>query len=232
MNGRYGILLFDADRTLFDFDRSEETALSLLMDRLGHPLSGELYGVYKRINKSLWDEFERGERDNSTIAPTRFRRFFAHCGIGADPDKGAEDYLSLLSQQRFLLPGAFELCQRLWGHFDMYIVTNGIGSVQKGRFSESELAPFFKGTFISEELGAAKPSPEFYGRALASIGSPDRSRILAIGDSAEADIRGANNAGIDACYFNPGEKALPQGIWAKYTVTELSRIGDILLGEE
>ena len=231
MNGKYDIILFDADRTLYDFDRGEEHALVTLMDSIGHPLTDEMYGFYRRTNKALWDAFERGEREKSTIAPTRFRIFFEKYGIGLDWNKAAADYLDLLSDQRFLLPGAFELCSRLYGKFDMYIVTNGMGNVQTGRFSKSELFPFFKGLFISETLGAAKPDPQFYDSALASIGDPDRRRILAVGDSPAADIRGANNAGLDACYFSPEGLELPEGVWAKYTVRTLEEIGDILLGE-
>lgn len=225
----YEILLFDADRTLFDFDRGEENALSVLMASIGHPLTPEAFALYREINSRLWAEFERGERNNASIAPTRFHLFFSHLDIALDADRAAENYLALLGEQRFLLPGAYELIEKLFGRFDMYLATNGIASVQKNRFAKSELAPFFKGIFISGELGAAKPDPEYYRRALEKIGSPDRRRILAIGDSPGADIRGANSAGIDACYYNPGKKPMPQGIWAKYTVADLGQIREILL---
>ncbi len=227
----YEIILFDADRTLYDFDRGEAFALESLMSDLGHPLTAEMFCRYRAINKELWDQFDRGQREKSTIAPTRFRRFFSEFGIGLDSDLAAAEYLNRLSEQRFLLPGAFELCQRLHGHFDMYIVTNGMGDVQTRRFSSSELAPLFKGIFISETLGAAKPSPEFYDRALALCQSPDKSRILAVGDSPAADILGANNAGIDACWFAPDGGELPEGIFAKYQVKTLAEIGDILMSE-
>ncbi|MBR6772942.1 MAG: YjjG family noncanonical pyrimidine nucleotidase [Clostridia bacterium] len=229
MKKKYDIVLFDADRTLYDFDRGEENALRTHMTSLGIDLTEEMYGAYKKINKSLWDEFEQGKREKQTIAPTRFLRFFEKFSIDFDPNKSAREYLELLGEQRFLIPGAYGLCESLFAHVDMYIVTNGIGSVQEKRFSKSELAPFFKGVFISENLGAAKPDPEFYSRALALIGNPEKDRILAVGDSPEADIRGANLAGIDACFYSPEKTPLPPGIQAKYTVSTLSEIGKILL---
>ena len=229
MKKKYNIVLFDADRTLYDFDRGEENALRTHMESLGFALTDEMYAMYKKINKGLWDEFERGERDKSTIAPTRFTRFFDAFGIASDPVRSAKEYFDILSEQRFLISGAYSLCEKLFGKVDMYIVTNGMGDVQTKRFSKSELFPFFKGLFISETLGAAKPSPEFYAKALESIGNPPKETILAVGDSPAADIRGANLAGIDACYYSPNGDPLPEGIWAEYTVSNLSEIAEILL---
>ena len=229
MKKKYGIVLFDADRTLYDFDRGEENALRTHMESLGIPLTDGMYALYKKINKGLWVEFERGERDKSTIAPTRFTRFFEAYKIGFDPVRSAKEYFDLLSEQRFLLPGAYDLCEKLYGKTDMYVVTNGMGDVQTRRFSKSELLPFFKGLFISETLGAAKPSPEFYAKALERIGNPPKETILAVGDSPAADIRGANLAGIDACYYSPKGEPLPEGIWAEYTVSHLSEIEKIIL---
>ena len=33
-----------------------------------------------------------------------------------------------------------------------------------------------------------------------------------VGDGVNSDIRGANNAGIDACWYNPSGKTLPEGL--------------------
>lgn len=220
----YDVILFDADRTLYDFDRGEEQALRVLLDGFGLSLTPEMLGRYREINKELWDAFDRGEIEKSTIAPTRFRRFFAGEGIGLDPDAAAKRYMSLLGEQRFLMSGAMEICQGLFGSYDMYIVTNGMGDVQLSRFSKSEIAPFFKGIFISETLGAAKPQREFYDRVFEKLGIFDRSRVLVVGDSPTADILGANRAGIDACYFSPSGEALPEGIYAKYTVKALEEL--------
>ena len=53
MKKKYDIVLFDADRTLYDFDRGEENALRTHMTSLGIDLTEEMYGAYKKINKSL-----------------------------------------------------------------------------------------------------------------------------------------------------------------------------------
>ena len=229
MKKKYDIILFDADRTLYDFDKSEETALRLLLESLGFELTESTYSLYKKINSELWAEFERGERKNSTIAPTRFTRFFQALDLPFDPEKAADDYFDLLSRQQFLIFGAYGLCEKLYGKVDMYIVTNGVEKVQTRRFQDSRLAPFFKGVFISEALGAAKPSHEFYDRVLEKIGNPPRDKILTVGDSATADIKGANNAELDACYFSPKSVPLPDGIHAEYIVSTLSEIENIIL---
>ena len=62
-------------------------------------------------------------------------------------------YASRLSEQIYLLDGAEELCQKLSPLADMYIVTNGIDFVQKKRYAKSGFDKYFKGIFISGEIG-------------------------------------------------------------------------------
>jgi HAD superfamily hydrolase (TIGR01459 family) len=60
-----------------------------------------------------------------------------------------------------------------------------------------------------DTIVVGKPHPEIYDAALARIealvGEPvDKRAVLAIGDGAETDIRGANNSGIDALFITGG----------------------------
>lgn len=55
----------------------------------------------------------------------------------------------------------------------------------------------FSNIFVSEELGVAKPSPEFYQKALKIIGI-EPSEILYVGDSIKLDVEPAKKLGINA----------------------------------
>jgi HAD superfamily hydrolase (TIGR01459 family) len=60
-----------------------------------------------------------------------------------------------------------------------------------------------------EELGGTvrwhgKPLPEIYDTVFRLLGIPDRTRIVAIGDSLRTDIAGANAAGIDSVFVATG----------------------------
>ena len=83
------------------------------------------------------------------------------------------------------------------------VVTNGIGSVQRGRMERSPIRAYIRGLIISEEVGAAKPDPRMIEAALRAVGCADRARALMLGDSLTSDIAGAEAAGVDSCWFNP-----------------------------
>ena len=58
---RFDTVLFDADNTLFDFDRAEAEVLRQVTEDLGVPLTEELRRAYGQINTALWNRFDRGE---------------------------------------------------------------------------------------------------------------------------------------------------------------------------
>lgn len=64
-----------------------------------------------------------------------------------------------------------------------------------------------KGCFISDEIGAAKPDKKYFDYVLAHIPGASTENCLVIGDSLSADIKGAQNAGLDSLWYNPNRKA-------------------------
>ena len=58
-----------------------------------------------------------------------------------------------------------------------------------------QIAPFFERVFISSELGADKPDPEIYRRALQRIGV-EAADAMHVGDDPERDWEGAARAGL------------------------------------
>ena len=65
-----------------------------------------------------------------------------------------------------------------------------------------DLECFFAAQVVSADIGAEKPDRLFFERGLA-IAKADRRRVLHVGDSLNADVNGALNAGIDAVWVNP-----------------------------
>lgn len=224
---RYSTLLFDADETLFDFRRSESLALREVFRRHALPESGAFVDAYRRINDALWDRFNRGEIEKSEITDTRFVRLFAQFGVPLDGVDFNRRYLDTLAGFGCLLPGALELCRDLHGAgYALYIITNGVGQVQKRRFRESGLAPYFSDLFISEEIGAGKPNPAFFDHVLRHIPEPDARRILVVGDSPDADVAGGRAAGLDTCWCDFGRTNTPCG--ATYTVQDYQELYRLL----
>jgi 2-haloacid dehalogenase len=226
----YRIALFDADNTLLDFTRAEHDALCACLAARGLPHDGETVSAYSAINDGHWKRLEKGLTTRDRLKTERFGDFFASIGYGGDPVAMARDYEAALGQQTCLLDGALDLIRELFGHCGLYIVTNGITAVQKSRFGRCALAPYFDRSFISEEMGCAKPEKKFFDLVAAAIPGFDPKEALVIGDSLSSDIRGGINAGLDTCWFNPKGKAAPADMEITHTVGRLADIEAILLG--
>lgn len=205
---RYDTVLLDADMTLFDFERSEREALERVLTERGYSADKETVELYLKINSALWDANARGEIDQDFLAVERFAAFMRVKGGDHDPRQFNRDYLEALGAGCFLLPGAEEFCRALAAAgCELAIVTNGLPAAQWGRFNRSPLKDVIPHMFISMELGCQKPQKEYFDLVCQKLGVADRSRVVMIGDSLRADIRGGLNAGIDTVWYNP--KGLP-----------------------
>ena len=225
MNG-YKYLLFDADNTIFDFNRSEHDALALTFASFGIELTEDQHEVYHVINDALWKQLEKGEVSRESLKILRFARFIEYLAVGdLDCKAIAATYVEMLSRQSYLIDGAFDVCEKLARSYPLYLITNGITTVQKRRFDASPIKKLFSDIFISEEMGVAKPSAEYFRKVSKAVGDDDVRRYLVIGDSLSSDIKGAVNFGCDSIWITPegSESPLPT-----YTVNSLSGIFEIL----
>ena len=230
---RYEYLLFDADNTLFDFSLAEYISFGETC-RVGNlPYSEELYRTYSAINDSLWKRIEKKEITLEFLKTERFRLLLVQMGWTDDADtfKKAQElrdtYIATLGQQTCTVEGAEELCQTLAGRYKMYLITNGIGRIQRSRFGKSAIGKYFDGMFISEEMGTAKPETAYFDHVLREIGSPAKEKCLVIGDSLSSDCDGAIASGLDICWYNP-KNADAKNRKLTYTVTKLSDIIHLL----
>lgn len=220
----YPYLLFDADNTLFDFDQAERNAHLLLCRAHGLAFSEEGYQLYHKCNADLWRDFDRGLCTKEYLLVERFRRYLAITGERADPEALNRDHLRALGEGAMLLPGAEELCRVLSREHRLYLLTNAVASVQKARFANSAIAPYFQGVFISEEVGVGKPDPAYFDYVFHAVPGLARDNALVIGDSLTSDIQGANNAGLPCCWFNPKGQPRPQGLRIDYEIRALEEL--------
>ncbi len=199
-------LLFDADRTLLDFSRSEKSALAETFEEYGFPFTEEVYQYHLVTNAKLWEDYEKGLIDRQTVLYSRFVRLFAHFGYNGDGVAFEDSYRFHLDHSCHLMEEAMEVVQTLSKTHQLYIVTNGVASTQENRLSDSGLRPYFQNVFISEQIGSQKPQKEYFDHCFARIPHFDPSLALIIGDSLSSDIKGGNAAGIDTCWYNPEGK--------------------------
>jgi putative hydrolase of the HAD superfamily len=87
------------------------------------------------------------------------------------------------------------------------------------------LAALVDGAITSAELGAAKPAPAIFARALELAGGVAPDRALHAGDSVEADVAGARAAGIEAVLVVRDGAPAPAGVRTIRSLAELAAGG-------
>lgn len=226
----YDIVLLDADMTLLDFERSEWEALRRTLRQHGLDPTEEVVATYSKINQALWDAFARGEMDQDFLTVERFAALARVYGNSWDPRQVNRSYLNALGEAAFLLPGAMDFCLRLnHGGLTLAIATNGLPAAQRGRYVGTGLNRVIPHIFISMELGASKPRPEFFQRILEALSVTDLSRVVMVGDSLSSDVAGGNRAGIDTIWYNPRSLPLTGAAVPTYTAADYDQICSILL---
>lgn len=231
---RYDIVLFDADNTLFDFDRAEAEALRHVTEARGYPLTPERLAVYHGINNRLWRRFDRGEISRDWLVIERFRAYLQSLGSGADPGEMNREFLQTLGRCSVLLPGAEALCRRLKPVCRMAVLTNGITESQTGRLERSAIHDCMEALFISQAMGCQKPQREFFERVYAAMGltAEERKRTVMVGDNLQSDILGGINSGIDTIWYRrEGAEADPE-ICPTWEAATLEEVGDLILNED
>lgn len=202
------VVLLDLDDTLLDFGQAERVAMRRVLGELGIAPDDATLALYSRINDAYWKRFERGEIGRREVLVGRFREFFRAVGAGGlAPEAAQERYETLLSEGHWFIPGAQKLLTDLAPLYDLYLASNGTERVQMGRLKSAGILPAFRGLFLSERIGAAKPSRAFFDAVFASLGEERRQGAVMVGDSLSSDIRGGMNAGIITVWFDPGGKA-------------------------
>ena len=225
---KYTTVLFDADATLFDFKKSEHSAVIDCLTFAGIEATDEIIAKYSEINDGYWKMLERGEVTRKELFVARWRDLLSFYGFDFDAETIADLYPQKLAEKCFLIDGAEEICETLYGKVKLYIVTNGFARVQHGRFDNSPLRKYFEDMFISEEIGAEKPTVEYFDAVFSRIPDLDKKKTVIIGDSLTSDIKGGINAGIDTCWFNPQNKSAPEGMNITHIINTLSEIKNII----
>lgn len=225
---KYEFLLFDADHTLFDFNKSEYLALKDALEELGCPSDDAVIERYSDINVKYWKMLERGEIDKISLKLARFVEFGRAYGFEEKAEALSDRYMENLSHEAHLFDGALEMIEKLSKKYRLFIITNGVKSTQDGRFGISPITKYFEKIFISEVIGAEKPSVEFFNAVANGIDGFDKERALVIGDSLSSDIRGAINSGMDCVWFNPRGKEAPEGWSITYNVKCFDEILNLL----
>ncbi len=226
--GKYHWVLLDADHTIFDFDKASEEALSEVLGHHGVEWQEGMYADYKKINVQCWREHEQGIINRDTLVYERFRRYFEFRALDLDPIATQQNYLHLLGDKPYLMPGAEQMMDILHGHVKLGYITNGMREVQRPRLEKIGWQHRFDVIVIAGEIGHSKPHFGYFNYVHDQIGSPDKAKVLVVGDSLTADISGADAFGYRTCWYNPGMEVCHLDKQPDYTITHLNELQTIL----
>ncbi len=224
----YNILLLDLDDTILDFHKAEGIAIRKTLSFFGIDPTDRVVSRYSTINKEHWARLERRELTREQVVVGRFAQLFAELGADADATACARQYEQFLSQGHWFLPGAQEALAELSGKYRLFLVSNGTAIVQKGRLDSSGIRKYFEKIFVSQEIGANKPSMDYFGPVFAQIPDFDPKKAMIVGDSLGSDIQGGINAGIATCWVNPHHAPANPSIPADYEIERLAQLAQLL----
>jgi FMN phosphatase YigB (HAD superfamily) len=185
----YTAILFDLDGTLIDFDACVRDALRAAFAELGYEVSdeqmwAEIQAASTEAGDLYWGQKPALGWTRAQVMEAVMRDTLAALGAETEhPEVPAHVYWARFCQGSHLNPGAIEALERLQGRFKLGLVTN--------------------------EAGCAKPDPRLFALALNELGV-DAKEALYVGDSIEHDYTGAQQAGIDFCYYQPDPEAHPE----------------------
>jgi putative hydrolase of the HAD superfamily len=215
---KYKHIFFDLDHTIWDFDKNAEEALHELygiyaLKQLGLHSPDLFIETYTRNNHQLWAEYHVGNITKAELRAARFKKTFLDLGLHPEviPVGFEDDYVKLCPTKTNLFPHAHETLQYLQSKYTLHLISNGFRESQDTKISGTNIGGYFQHIIISEEVGINKPDAAIFEHAI-SLAKTTKTESLMIGDSLEADVRGALNFGMDAIYFNPAGLDKPDDV--------------------
>ena len=215
---QYKHLFFDLDHTIWDFDKNAEETLNELyhtykLRDLGLHSPDRFIEVYTQNNHQLWAEYHVGKITKQKLRETRFSKTFVDLGLSPQhiPQKFEDDYVSICPTKTNLFPKAHETLGYLKEKYSLHLISNGFKESTELKVSNNGLNEYFENVVISEVVGFNKPDKAIFNHAL-NLANAGISESIMIGDSLEADIRGAQDYGMKAIYFNPEKKEKPEDV--------------------
>lgn len=206
---KYNHLFFDLDHTLWDFDRNaQETLLEIYhifeLEAKGVLPFEHFYRQYLRHNGILWARYENGRITNEELKWRRMWRTLLDFKI-ADEKLAREMsrvFLEILPTKKGVFDYTFEILDYLQEkRYNLHLITNGFNNVQHKKLASSGLTTYFTHVITSESSNSVKPKKEIFDYAVKMAGC-SMNGCLMIGDNLNADILGAQQAGMDTVFAN------------------------------
>ena len=198
-------VFFDLDHTLWDFERNSALTYRNIFEEhdLELPLD-DFLGHYVPLNLQFWKKYREGRITKENLRYKRLKTVFDLMDFSISDSaihRLSDAYIEQLSSHTHLVPNCLEILEYLKGKYRLHIITNGLEEVQFRKLRNSRINTYFTEVVNSDRAGVKKPDPGIFRVALEATGIRPEAGVM-IGDSLEADIKGAHSVGLQALHFN------------------------------
>lgn len=208
LKNKVKIIYFDLDNTLWDFHKNEYLTLQEIYEDYIKNIDNcyrpeEFIKMFHEYNERLWEDYRQGKIKKEVLRAIRFKNTLEAMDIYKDgiSEKLDVEFVNRTSMKPHLVDNAKEILDYLYGKYKLGIITNGFKDGQYRKLDSSNIRKYFDYVFVSDEVGAIKPSKEIFEHALNISGFLSDETVF-IGDDYKVDIMGANNAHIKGIWFN------------------------------
>lgn len=237
---KYRNIIFDADHTLIDFDADERRAFYAAFSEAGLSVSAEEVEACWAYSAKNWNDLGLNDVHLPEVQAGYHEMYLDHVrslfdfvekeyGLNGRRKEAQARFMRELSAPSQPVEGALETVRALAGEYLIDIATNGLSAMQRSRLSA--FLPYLSGLFISEEMGAIKPTRAFFDKMLCGIGA-DVGDCLMVGDSLSSDAAGAAAAGMDCVWFNRRGAVRPEGLPLAGEIAALPQLTALLGGQK
>jgi putative hydrolase of the HAD superfamily len=185
------------------------------------------YKNYILHNDRLWEKYRNGHIKADELRVKRMFLSLLDFRIGDEKlaRELSEQFLDMLPSRTILFPYTIEILTYLRDKgYGLHLITNGFEKTQFSKITYSGIHHFFAEVITSEGSNSLKPHKEIFDYAFQRAKALPEHSIM-IGDSIEADIKGAINAGIDQVFVNHLNVAAD--VHPTYTVYSLKELENI-----
>ena len=222
---KFRTIFFDVDYCLLDTPTSERRIIRELYARQGQQVGDEGGDTYREINRQLWVYLDRGEITREQLYVKRFERLFEVYPFFESPEQVAPWFLDRLAQAHDPQEGAAHLLSRLKdAGVRVFTASNGIGEVMNGRVEMAGLSGYLTGRFAADDVGAMKPSRQYFDTVFRRSGETDLSRTLMVGDNPVTDVNGAVDYGMTGALFGARWQEQSKATYVARTMRELEEM--------
>ena len=228
------VVFIDIDNTLLSFSGYVKTAMREGFEKFGlKPYSDDMFYIFENVNNGLWRRIEQGTLAFDELIKLRWNAVFKELGIDFDGEVFEHYFRERLFTCAIPEPHAIELLEYLKGRYVLCVASNGPYEQQINRLRVGGMYDYFTHFFISEQVGASKPSKEYFDRCFdelraAEFPSLTPDEVIIIGDSVSSDIAGGVSYGLHTCLYRKGEMPAADTGGAEHVVSSLDEVKTIL----